>query len=554
MISSRKASTDAAMQLGRRESDDVSVLMYDEINEINLVQSAVGSYNSRIDSLQEGFENDDEDQSDIDHGSTNSLTSDESISLKQENSAEQNWKNQPKLSEGIILTTHPIVTNGSQSVVSSVPQTPTMGPAPALPLPPNPKNSPPKIRSLPDLVTSIKTVNSPLPPQQQPPLSPRVVRNPSQDIYQRQQQQPPQYQREPLNQITRQQIEEIATLKSKESNTTKQPPSRLNSGSQTLFSKTNTSVKINQNKTSMLTSLISESISNDNPFAKEFAFFSGKGVLDAIRLKIYLPFSESPDKPILIVIRPDATIDDVIGYTLFEYLNEKRLPKVPSNLSDISLWTMRIVEDDGSIDQDFPALERTRRVQRFAFDKFALCESIPGQVKTYILAAKSGDPHLKGSPGSQTPSIAPASPSVTSKPTNNISANNTVFFLKIHLYSTIEVKQTTTVQMPGSTLLSEVFEHVCKKRKYDPRVYVLKMPDTKTDVPLGKTLDQLKVTEFCVLKKDSVKGDLFVRPPDEVKDEPFMEQPRFITPDEYSNINIMWLTSILWDDMNDFLQ
>ncbi|KAJ1529001.1 hypothetical protein HK096_009775 [Nowakowskiella sp. JEL0078] len=382
-----------------------------------------------------------------------------------------------------------------------------MGPVPAFPLPPNPQNSPPKIRSLPNLDTSIKKANSPLSPEQQPPLSPRVIRNISQDIYQRQiqqQQQLPQHKQHqlvPSNQITRRQSEE--TTRSKESTTTKQQPSRLNSGSQTLFSKTNMpSIGIKQKTASALTSLISGSVSSDNPFAKEFAFFSGKGVLDAIRLKIYLPFSDSPDNPLLIVIRSDATIDDVIGYTLFEYLNEKRLPKVPSNLSDISLWTMRIVEDDGSIDQDFPGCLIQQLWRELV--------NIPGQVKMYIRAAKSNVSQPKGSPGAQKLSTVPVSPLVAVRSVNGPSGSNTVFFLKIHLYSTIEVKQTTTVQMPGSTLLSEVFEQVCKKRKYDPSVYVLKMPDTKTDVPLGKTLDQLKVTEFCVLKKDSGEFDCFL--------------------------------------------
>ncbi|KAJ3117690.1 hypothetical protein HK098_006133 [Nowakowskiella sp. JEL0407] len=299
---------------------------------------------------------------------------------------------------------------------------------------------------------------------------------------------------------------------------------------------------------SALSSLISERISNDNPFAKEYAFFSGKGIPDAIRLKIFVPFSDNFDKPLHIAIRPDATVDDVIGYALFEYFNEKRTPRLPHTLSDIGLWSMRIVEDDGSIDQDFPALERSRKVQKFAFDQFALCECQPNLVKMHIRAASSGLAMAKTESHRQNPT-SPISPNVTQKSTSassttasvtsptQPSANSTVFFLKVHLYSTLEVKQTTTVQMPGNTLLSDVFEYICKKRKYDSKVYVLKMPDTKTDVPLNKTLDQLKVTEFCVLKKDSgAKGDIFLRPPDEARDEPTLEQPRFITSDEYSNM------------------
>lgn len=82
------------------------------------------------------------------------------------------------------------------------------------------------------------------------------------------------------------------------------------------------------------------------------------------------------------------------------------------------------------------------------------------------------------------------------------------FFLSTPLLlQTLEVKQTTTLQAPGNMLMSEVFETICKKRKYESKDYVLKMPDTKTDVAMDKTLDQLKVYEFCVLKRDRGGGE-----------------------------------------------
>lgn len=75
-------------------------------------------------------------------------------------------------------------------------------------------------------------------------------------------------------------------------------------------------------------------------------------------------------------------------------------------------------------------------------------------------------------------------------------------FIKVHLYSTLEVKQTTTVYLPTDMLLSDVLVFVCRKRKIDPNDYTLKMADTKTDVPLDKTLESLGVIELCLLKKE----------------------------------------------------
>jgi hypothetical protein len=75
------------------------------------------------------------------------------------------------------------------------------------------------------------------------------------------------------------------------------------------------------------------------------------------------------------------------------------------------------------------------------------------------------------------------------------------YFIKVHLYSTLEVKQTTTVNVSGDMLLADVLELCCKKRKIDPSDYTLKMADTKTNIPLDKTLDSLALKEICLLKK-----------------------------------------------------
>jgi len=80
------------------------------------------------------------------------------------------------------------------------------------------------------------------------------------------------------------------------------------------------------------------------------------------------------------------------------------------------------------------------------------------------------------------------------------------YFIRVNLYSTLEVKQTTTQQFPSNMLLRDVFKSICQKRKYDIKDYVLKMADTKTDVPLDKTLEQAKLQEICVLKRDRGGG------------------------------------------------
>ncbi|KAJ3191004.1 hypothetical protein HK101_008173 [Irineochytrium annulatum] len=281
---------------------------------------------------------------------------------------------------------------------------------------------------------------------------------------------------------------------------------------------------------SALAVLMREQNTTDNPFAHEYSFFSAKGEPDPLRLKIHIPFSDNSEKPILVVVKKEATVEEVIGYTLYEYTNEGRSPPIPEELWEILLWNMRIVEDDGTIDEDFPALERTRKIQLFSFDQFAICQATPEQIK-----ANEATRHMNQGSSRPTPTQKPATNSASSGLSVAVKPPR-VIFLKVHLYSTLEVKQTTTIDAQSTQLMSEIFEAICRKRKYDPKNYVLKMADTRTDVPLDKTLEALKATEFCVLKRDrGGAGDIFLRPPDEINQMDSLDQPRFLA-DEYSSM------------------
>ena len=85
--------------------------------------------------------------------------------------------------------------------------------------------------------------------------------------------------------------------------------------------------------------------------------------------------------------------------------------------------------------------------------------------------------------------------------------------------------------------MSQVLSVVCKKRKIDETDYTLKLADTITDIPLDKTLQEINVTEVCLLKKDRGRsaGDIFLRPPDESNDDDSY-QPSYISPSEYISI------------------
>lgn len=81
------------------------------------------------------------------------------------------------------------------------------------------------------------------------------------------------------------------------------------------------------------------------------------------------------------MVRPDAITDDVIGYILYDYVEQKREPELDEAAYDLAEWVLLIAEDDGEIEDDLPAIDRTRNIGRVSFDQFALCRATPSQAK-----------------------------------------------------------------------------------------------------------------------------------------------------------------------------
>lgn len=131
-------------------------------------------------------------------------------------------------------------------------------------------------------------------------------------------------------------------------------------------------------------------------------------------------------------------------------------------------------------------MERGRKIQKYAFDQFALLNSKAFE-EVKELASEISASQIEEA---QSPTTAAQT-----------------VLLRVHLYSTLEIKQTTIMQMPTNLTMQEVFNRICSKRNYDQKLYILKMADTKTDVPLDKTLLQLDTIEFCVLKRSSGGGN-----------------------------------------------
>jgi hypothetical protein len=95
-----------------------------------------------------------------------------------------------------------------------------------------------------------------------------------------------------------------------------------------------------------------------NPFTSLYASAAALSNVPSISLELYFPHSDQPTKPLVVKVRKDATVEEVTGYGLFRYWEDKWQPLLSEQETEQRWstvgWGLRIVEDDGEVDEDFP--------------------------------------------------------------------------------------------------------------------------------------------------------------------------------------------------------
>ena len=278
-----------------------------------------------------------------------------------------------------------------------------------------------------------------------------------------------------------------------------------------------------------------------------FARLSGKGVLDPLYIKIYAPFSESPEEPYDMPLqrniqdsnsgeKPQVTVADAIGLSLWRYQEEGLKPPVDNKKLNVNRWTLRMV-DDGEVEFDFPALSRTRPMVDFTsnnnratrgrsrerpYDEFALVEATEAQYKenqsltpkyeqqmppaeeepTSLIPSQQGPHEKKELYGSSTaterpfptglrrPTIPPADKAII--PTSHSTPRTgPTKMLKIHFTSLEAFTQINTIEVTTDTYIAEVLDTVCKRWKLDKAYHILKVTGTNTIAPVDRTVEAI---------------------------------------------------------------
>ncbi|KAI5820601.1 stress-activated map kinase interacting protein 1-domain-containing protein [Pyronema omphalodes] len=268
-----------------------------------------------------------------------------------------------------------------------------------------------------------------------------------------------------------------------------------------------------------------------------YRYFSGKGELSPIYLKIYIPFAggSSPFEFVLSQVSKQGTDDgnrskettvaDAIGFVLYKYAEDKKEPVMKEDLLDINRWVLRMV-DDGEPDDDFPPLERTQPIKAYMVKRagrggrlaaanretklegeFALCQASEDQYVENCKVTPMDKPTPKApaqpvppptAMSDHAPSLGPslrqvaidtaaASAASTSTPRTGPSK-----ILRIHTSTVDDFAQSISICVTTDTYIAEVLDQVCKKKHLDKSKYLLRVTGVSNVVaPLDRTVASL---------------------------------------------------------------
>ncbi|KZO98454.1 SIN1-domain-containing protein [Calocera viscosa TUFC12733] len=286
-------------------------------------------------------------------------------------------------------------------------------------------------------------------------------------------------------------------------------------------------------KSALTAQLASQFMPSDNPFTDLYAAVSGRAEPSSTTLALYFPHSrQNSDHPVQVTVRKDASVEEVIGFALWTYwdqgleprLDEGLLPEGRSVSGDKERetrlttigWCLRMVEEDGEPDEDFPALDRSRPISKFSFDSYAVCEATEDQVKQNEVdnAAIVRRPSRLTATrrqntigGLNVPESKPGTSVITSSGitalANTAGLSGLVgppIFLRVRMAAPDAPHFSTTIHTTSDTYLADVLDAVCRKRRLpNSKEWGLMTSDMTIAIPLDRTVASLEGKHSLVL-------------------------------------------------------
>jgi hypothetical protein len=213
----------------------------------------------------------------------------------------------------------------------------------------------------------------------------------------------------------------------------------------------------------------------DNPL-EQYIAASGKSERKPVRLKMYMPTCSQPKEPWEAVVRTDVNVHLAIGFALYCYSEQKRQPELSPELCDANKWNLRIVEEDGEPDEDFPALDRTRLISAYSFDEFAMCEATPEQAKENERITPNSKKASK--PPDATRKIN-QQPQEEQQQEDKTPEQEVELFIFKYPFSEMTSQVFWQPTFSSNTTLREVLEQLCQEKMLDHTMYAFKMAGTR---------------------------------------------------------------------------
>lgn len=282
-----------------------------------------------------------------------------------------------------------------------------------------------------------------------------------------------------------------------------------------------------------------------NPFYSLYSTVAAPPGVPSVSLELYFPHSKNPGQPVVAKVRKDATVEEVTGFGLWKYWDDGREPKMEEERWSTVGWGLRIVEDDGEVDEDFPPLDRESKISKFSYGQFAIVEATENQIQQNVLKAPTitrrtsrvlavpfaARPMVQAAPrpslappqssqgGSvassfSSPEFAPLSTTVTAAnmgqgrgmgPTVGLtSTQSDVVRLRVRVTASADVHFTTTINVPADMYIADLTEVLCKKKRLQMPAtdWVLCLADLTLALPLDRTVASLGVqTDLALVRR-----------------------------------------------------
>lgn len=212
-------------------------------------------------------------------------------------------------------------------------------------------------------------------------------------------------------------------------------------------------------------------VKNHNPL-DYYIIASGKGERNALKVSMYMPTSDEPKKPWVIILKPDTVVATAIGFALYSYVTEKRQPDLPLDDLNPNKWNLCMVDEDGDLDDDFTVV-RTRVLSTYGSDEFALVKASENEARENerLTPAKISRP---------SPSFSQQDheASATQGPVLVPVVSRTV---RVYAYPYDEIvsKPVMTFSVDSTARIGQVLAKVCSERGVDQQMFTFQIPGTR---------------------------------------------------------------------------